>query len=135
AVSHPMEIEILQNIQGLKEGRPLAGEAVLVNRVSAVGSVSGLFDACKVVGEVTFIERCIVLPEEGNHFAGDIAFVETIAGGYDASGPACAFPLAFGFYQAVQRARQSREFDCVAGTVRGPIWLVPKRFVGRPLFD
>jgi hypothetical protein len=35
---------------------------------------------------------------------------------------------------AVRRAGESRQFDCVAGTARGPIGLAPIRLVGGPLF-
>jgi hypothetical protein len=43
--------------------------------------------------------------------------------------------VAFGFHHAMQRARESGQFDGFAGTVRGPIGLVPIRLVGGPLFD
>ena len=75
-----------------------------------------------------------MLPEEGNHFAGNIAFVETVARGSDAGASAFAFARAFGFHHAMQRVRESGSL-MVSPARSGAIGLIPIRLVGGPLSD
>ena len=81
------------------------------------------------------VERRVVLLQERDHLAGDVAFVEAIARGDDAGGAALGLRGALGLDHALQRARQRRQLDRFAGLVLRAVGLQPVVLVAGPALE
>ena len=89
-VLHRLQIELLEDVERLEQHRTLAAERLLVDVVAAIGRRRRLFDLGEELGEVVELERRLVLLQERDHLARDVAFVEAIARRDDARRAALA---------------------------------------------
>ena len=101
-ITHRVQIELLQNVECLQQHRALAAETLLVNRVASIGRARRLLNSREVLGKVGFVERRVVLAQERDHLARDVALVETIARRVDAGDAPARFRGAFGLDHAAQ---------------------------------
>ena len=82
---HRLEVELLEDVERLEQHRTLAAERLFVGVVAAIRRYRRLLDPGEVVGEVVELPRRLMLFQKRDHLACDVAFVETVAGGGDAS--------------------------------------------------
>ena len=109
AVSHRVQIEILENVEGLEKDGTLASETVFVNGVTAIGRLGRLLDLGKKLRKIGLAERSTVLPQEGDHFAPDLTFIEKIPCGSDAGRASLRFCGTLRFNHSLQSSCQTRQ--------------------------
>ncbi len=134
-VPHRLEIEGLEDVQGLQQNRSLASEGVLVDVVAAIVDDRRLLDLRVEFRKVGELERRLVRLEEGDHLLRDVALVEAIARRPDARGPTLARGGALGLDHPRQRPRQGGQLDRLAGLVHRPVGLQPVTLVVGPVLE
>src|SRR5205807_4891984 len=81
------------------------------------------------------LERCLLLLEEGDHLARDVALIEAVAGGDDAGAAAVALVCAFGLDHTREGTREAWKLDGLARLVHGVVGLEPVALVLGPALE